>query len=361
MKTLPSLLVLLSFAGLAARADTGPGADSPREFTVPPDRQQLIGVTFATAETRPLRRTIRAAGVVAATTAGQWDYVARVDGYVRDLQVAGPGDQVEKGQVLLDLYSPDLVATEDEYVALRRMRDEARRSQNDAAAANAGRMLAGARARLRQWAIADSQIDALDRSGPTSPELALESPLRGTVAEVLVHQGARVAAGDRLIRLVDLSTVWVWADFYEDELALLRVGQPVTVTGSALPGRSLAGRVAAIDPAVDEARRTGRVRIELPNPSGQLRPGGYVDVALALDEGEGLTVPVSAVLPTGEHDIVFVDGGGGRLEPRYVRLGGQYGDTCQVTAGLRAGERVVSSANFLIDAESKVQGALPSR
>jgi len=340
----------------SARATT----DQPHEFTIPPDRQQLIGVTYATAENKPLRRTIRAAGLVATTTAKHWDYVARVDGYVHDLNVAAPGDRVEKGQVLMDLYSPDLVATENEYVDLLRMRDQGRRDQNAAVVENSGRLLAGAKARLQQWNISATQIDGIEKAGKADEYLPLNSPFDGVVEEVAVHQGRHVAVGDHLIDIVDLSAVWVWAEFYENELPLLKPGLAVTITSSADPSLSIPGKIAVVDPFLDETKRTGRVRIDVDNVPAKLRPNAYVDVTLALDEGEGLTVPAEAVLPTGEHNIVFVDKGAGRLEPRYVQLGGKFGELDHITGGLRADERVVSSANFLVDAESKVQGALKS-
>jgi Cu(I)/Ag(I) efflux system membrane fusion protein len=342
-------------AGVAAAP-----SDEPREFTIPVDRQQLIGVTYAPVETRPLRRTIRAVGIVATTTGNHWDYVARVDGYVHNLNVAAPGDAVKKDQVLMDIYSPDLVATENEYIDLLRMRDNAARGQNAATTQNAEHLLAGARARLSQWNISDAQIDSL-RTATTAPEyLQLTSPVDGVVEEVAVHQGRHVAVGDHLVDLVNLSKVWVWAEFYENELPLLRADLPVTLSSSAVPGLSVPGRIAVIDPFVSSEKRTGRVRIDVDNAAGKLRPDAYVDVSLELDQGSGLTVPAGAILPTGEHNVVFVDKGSGRLEPRYVQVGGKFGDYYQVTAGLRAGERVVSSANFLVDAESKVQGAQKS-
>jgi Cu(I)/Ag(I) efflux system membrane fusion protein len=356
--TLSGLVVLASLAaGATAQAD-GTAADQTHEFTIPLDRQQLIGVTYATVEARPLRRVLRVVGTVAATTAKHWDYVARVDGYVHDLKVSAPGDRVVKGQALMDLYSPDLVATENEYLDLQRMRAGGRHDQNAETTANAEQLLAGARARLRQWNISDAQIDAMERAGKADEYLTLESPFDGVVEDVAVHQGRHVAVGDHLVDLVDLSAVWVWAEFYENELPLLRPGLPVTITSSALPGVSVAGQLAVVDPFLDELKRTGRVRIDVDNADFKLRPGAYVDVALALDEGTGLTVPVDAVLPTGEHAIVFVDKGAGRLEPRLIQLGGKFGELYHVTGGLRAGERVVSSANFLVDAEAKVQGAL---
>ena len=335
-------------------------ADQPREFTIPLDRQQLIGVTYATAEMKPLRRTLRAVGMVATTTANHWDYVARVDGYVHALNVASPGDRVENGQVLMDLYSPDLVATENEYADLVRMRDNGRRDKSEATVENAERLLAGARARLQQWNISDAQIDGIEKKGKADQFLQLNSPFAGVVEAIAVHQGRHVAVGDHLIDIVDLSSVWVWAEFYEDELPLLKPGLAVTITSTAIPGLSIPGRIAAIDPFLNDLKRTGRVRSDVDNADSKLRPDAYVDVALELDEGDGLTVPVDAVLPTGEHNIVFVDKGAGKLEPRFIHVGGKFGDSYQVTGGLRAGDRIVSSANFLVDAESKVQGALKS-
>jgi Cu(I)/Ag(I) efflux system membrane fusion protein len=344
----------------ASQADSSPQTDRPREFTIPADRQQLIGVTYATAETRPLVRTLRAVGMVAAMTNRHWDYVARVDGYIHSLYVSAPGDRVEKGQVLMDLYSPDLVATENEYVDLIRMRANGRGDQDAAAVRNAERLIDAARSRLRQWNISDEEIDAVEKSGTPEQYLPLKSPYGGFVEEVAVHQGRHVAPGDHLVDIVDLSSVWVWAEFYESEMPLLKPGLAVSISSSSVPGLSIAGKVAVVDPFLNDAKRTGRVRIDVDNADSTLRPDAYVDVALSLDEGEGLTIPLDSVLPTGEHNIVFVDKGGGRLEPRFVQLGAKYGESYRVTGGLKAGERVVSSANFLVDAESKVQGALKS-
>lgn len=361
MKPIHFAVILSSLACLSATAaGTEAAADQPHEFTIPLDRQQMIGVTYATAKAGPLRRTLRAVGLVAATTGRRWDYVTRVDGYVHNLYVGAPGDRVAKGQVLMDLYSPDLVSTESEYVDLLRMRDGGRRDRNAATVESAERLLAGARARLRHWNISDEQIDSVAKAGKADEYLALNSPVDGIVEEVAVGQGRHVAAGDRLVGLVDLSSVWVWAEFYENELALVRPGLSVTITSPGRPGLSIPGRIAVVDPFISGSKRTGRARIDVDNADLGLQPGAFVDVLLALDEGEGITVPVDAVLPTGEHSVVFVDKGEGRLEPRFVQLGGKFGDVYQVTAGLRAGERVVSSANFLVDAESKVQGALKS-
>jgi len=356
------LVALAAFAAWPCPAAAGEtqAADQPHEFTIPVDQQQLIGVTYAAVERMPLHRTLRAVGLVAASMAKHWDYVARVDGYIHVLDVIAPGDSVKKGEILMDLYSPDVVATENEYVDLLRMRDQGLSGRDPAAVEDAERLLAGARARLEQWNVSDAQIDAVAKAGKAPQYLELESPVTGEVEEVNVHQGRRVSAGDHLVDLVDLSSVCVYADFYQDELPLLRQGLAVSITGPSIPNVTIPATIRSIDPNLDEAKRTGKVRMDMDNPDDRLRPGAYVDVTLTLDEGEGLVIPVNAVLPTGRHNIVFVDKGDGRLEPRFVELGGRFGDAWQVTRGLAEGERVVSSANFLVDAESKVQGALKS-
>lgn len=342
-------------------ADANEADGKPAEFMIPVDRQQLIGVTYTTVKKTPLKGSLRAVGTVAVKTQLQWDYVARVDGYIHDLRVFAPGDAVVRGQVLMDIYSPDLVATQNEFLELLRMRDAARKSGSYGAEEDARRLIASASARLRQWDVSNEQIDALESSRKASQYLTLESPVDGIVEAVPARQGQRVSAGDPLVRLVDLSAVWVWAEFYQEDLPLLGAGVQVKITTSAYPGLALTGRIALVDPFIDEAKRTSRVRIDVENADHRLRPEMYVDVELQLDQGEGLTVPVGAVLPTGRRNIVFVDKGGGRLEPRFIEVGRRFGDRYAVTGGLAEGERIVGSANFLVDAESKVQGALKSR
>jgi Cu(I)/Ag(I) efflux system membrane fusion protein len=166
--------------------------------------------------------------------------------------------------------------------------------------------------------------------------------------------------GDHLVDIADLSVVWVWAQFYQDELPMLKAGLPITITTSSYPGEKFKGKISVVDPFINDALRTGRVRIDVENPEFKLRPDMYVDAELTVDMGEGIGVPVDAVLPTGLHNIVFIDKGGGKLEPRFIELGRKYGDFYEVRSGLSEQERVVTSANFLIDAEAKVQGALKS-
>jgi Cu(I)/Ag(I) efflux system membrane fusion protein len=328
---------------------------SSHEFVVPVERQQQIGVSYATVKRAPLHHTIRAVGTVEPDMQKHWAFVARVDGYVKELFVPSAGQLVEKDAPLMSIYSPDLFTTERELVMLVRMRDEAKSKD---ARATPERLIAAAESRLRQWNITDEQIAEIERKRQPEETLTLRSPFRGVVQEVPAHQGVNVKVGDHLIDIADLSVVWVSTEFYESEVSMLKTGQAVTVTSSSSPNEKFEGQVAVISPFLDQIKRTAKVRIDIPNPDFKLQPGMYANVELGMDMGEGLVVPASAVMPTGSREIAFVDKGGGKLEARVVELGEQIGDHYEVKSGLSEGERVIASANFLIDAESKVQGAL---
>ncbi len=319
------------------------------------ERQQQIGVTYAPVERRALEHTIRAVGMVEPDSTRRWSFVSRVNGYVEKLFVTSPGEIVEKNAPLLSIYSPDLLTTERELVSVFKMRDDAR---SPAARATAQRLIEAARSRLEQWNVTAEQIAALEKSRQPSEFLTLQSPFRGIVERVAAQQGASVKPGDALVEIADLSVVWVWAEFYENELRMLQQEQELALTTASYPGENFAGKIAVINPFIDPAKRTAKVRIDIANPDFKLRPGMFMNAELAMAMGEGLTVPVSAIMPTGSRNIVFVDQGDGKLEPRLVELGEKYGERYEVRRGLQEGERVVASANFLIDAEAKVQGAL---
>ncbi len=331
-------------------------ADASHEFTVPVERQQQIGVTYATVTREMLSREVRAVGVVTPDKARHWEFVARVDGYVQTLHVTSPGELIEKDQPLLTIYSPDLLTAERELVELLQMRDEARSTE---ARRTAQGLVDSAKRRLAQWNVTTAQIAELERTRRPGEFLTLLSPFRGIVEAVPVDQGRNVRMGDHLVDVADLSSVWVWADVYENELSLFRLGQKVKLTTAAYPGQEFEGKISLINPYLNEAQRTAKVRIDIPNPDFRLRPAMYVSAVLATGGSrEALTLPIGAVMPTGTRSLVFVDKTRGRLEPRAVLLGEKYGDRYEVKEGLAEGERVVSSANFLIDAEAKVQGAL---
>ncbi len=339
---------------------TATGEDKPTEFTVAVERQQQIGVTYATIGKRPFQHPIRAVGMVAYDKQRHWDYVTRVEGYVKKLFVFSRGELVEKDAPILTIYSPDLLTTQNEFVDMLKLRDEAKAKGSKAVLDSTERLVESAKQRLHLWNISDDQIAELEKARKPQETLTLSSPFKGVVQDIGVDQGRRVMNGDHLVDIADLSVVWVWAQFYQDELPMLKKGLPVAISMSAYPGEKLNGTISVIDPFINDALRTGRVRIDVENADLKLRPDMYVDVELTMDMGEGVAVPVPAVLPTGRHNIIFVDKGGGKLEPRFIEIGRKYGDYYEVKSGLKESERVVTSANFLIDAEAKVQGALKS-
>jgi membrane fusion protein, copper/silver efflux system len=334
--------------------------EQPTEFTVPVERQQLIGVTYATVEKKPLQSTLRTVGTVTYDKQHHWDFVSRNDGYVQKLEISSPGELVEKDQALLTIYSPDILTTEQEFLNLLRMRDEAETSHSEAALKSAQSLIESAKRRLLQWNLTTNQISQLEQSREARDTVTLYSPFKGVVQNLQVDQGRRVSMGDHLVDVADLSVVWVWAQFNQDELPLLKKGLPVTITSDSYPGEKLNATVALVDPFINAATRTTRVRIDVQNPELKLRPDMYVNILLENNQGETLAAPASAVMPTGERNVAFVDKGEGKLEPRFVEVGRKYGDYYAVKSGLKEGEQVVNSANFLIDAESKVQGALKS-
>src|SRR5437764_10074003 len=336
---------------------TGAETKGPQisEFVVPVERQQQIGVTYAKVERKPLRHTIRAVGMVVPDKGRNWQFVSRVDGYVQRLNVTAPGQIVEKDPPLMSIYSPDLLTSEREFVELLRMRDKARTKD---ARETPDKLIESAKRRLHLWNVTDAQIDGLQKTRKPQENVTLLSPFRGIVQSMPVDQGKGVKVGDMLVEVADLSVVWVWADFYENELPLVKIGQKIDVSAKSYPGEKFEGTISLINPFLDGAKRTAKVQIDIPNPDFKLRPSMYVNAELGMEMGEGLTIPVSAVMPTGTRNVVFINKGEGKLEARIVQLGSKYGHAYEVQSGLVENERVVASANFLIDAESKVQGAL---
>ena len=344
----------------APRSDAPRSEDAPTLFTVPLERQHQIGVTYATIEKRRFTHTTRAVGVAAYDKQRHWDYVSRIEGYVKQLFVFSRGEMVEKDSPILTIYSPDLLTTQNEFVDMLKMRDEAKANGNQTVWQSTEKLVESSKQRLNLWNISEKEIADLEKTRKPQEHLTLHSPFKGVVQDIGVDQGRKVMNGDHLVDIADLSVVWVWAQFYQDELPMLKKGLPVTITTSSYPGEKFEGKISVIDPFINDAMRTGRVRIDVENADLKLRPDMYVDVDLTMEMGEGVAVPVPAVLPTGKHNIVFIDKGGGKLEPRFIELGRKYGDFYEVKSGLKETERVVTSANFLIDAEAKVQGALKS-
>src|SRR5205809_2746438 len=345
-------------AMLAGKPTDSSVTSSPsHEFVVPVERQQQIGVTFATVEMKPLSHSIRAVGRVVPETQRVWRVVSRTTAYVQELGVNAPGELVKKNQVLMKLYSPELLTTQRELIDLLRSRDGTAKNTHSARG-DFQRLIESAERRLKLWNVTDEQITKIEQTRQAEESLPILSKVDGVVQNLPVTQGANVAMGSPLVEVADLSVVWVWGEFYQDELPMLQIGQEVTVTSSSYPGEKFRGQITLIDPFIDNVKRTGRVRLDIQNPDLKLKPDMYVDLVLDMDMGRSLVVPVSAIIPTGKRNIAFVDKGDGKLESRVLELGGKFGDVYAVNSGLREGERVVASANFLIDAESKIQGAL---
>jgi multidrug efflux pump subunit AcrA (membrane-fusion protein) len=336
--------------------------NQPGQFTVPLERQQQIGVTYATVEKMPVIFSIRAVGTVASEITRRHDFIAPAQGSVISLDVKSPGEIVEQDQPLLTIYSSGLLADEKNFADEVASYVVTPQTGTTRMIQNINEQFEAAKNRLRLWNLTTNQIAELEKWTTRVPHdtATIRAPFGGVIQRIGVEPGKIFGAGDELLELTDLRAVWVWADFYQDELPLLKVGLPVDITTSTFPGEIFSGKIAVVDPFLNPATRTVRVRIDLENPDLKLRPEMYVNVELKIDDGESLAVPVNAVLPTGEHNIVFVDKGDGKLEPRFIQLGRQFGNFYEVKSGLSEGERVVDSANFLIDAESQIQGALKS-
>ena len=243
-------------------------APQTSEFVVAVERQQQIGVTYATVERKPLHHTIRSVGMVVPDKGRNWQFVSRVDGYVQKLDVKSPGEIVEKDAPLLSIYSPDLLTSEREFVELLRMRDQAKSRE---ARETPERLIESAKRRLQLWNVTDEQITELQQTRNPRENLTLLSPFRGVVQSVPVEQGKSVKMGDMLVEVADLSVVWVWAEFYENELSMLKVGQKIDITAKSYPGEKFEGTISLINPFLEEAKRTAKVRIDIPNPDFKLR------------------------------------------------------------------------------------------
>jgi Cu(I)/Ag(I) efflux system membrane fusion protein len=310
------------------------------------DRQQLIGVQTGMTEMRSLGRSVRTVGRVAVDETRLYKISTKFDGYIEKLYVNVTGQQIRKGQPLFSVYSPDLLATQQEYLLALR------------AAKQAPSLLAAARQRLLLWDITPGEIRQLERTGAARKSVTIYSPTNGYVLNKLAVEGARVTPGEPLFEIANLDHVWVQADVYESELQFVRLGAPATTTLSYIPGRTWAGRVTFIAPTVDPVTRTVKVRSEFDNADGALKPDMFGDVVIQQPARVVVVVPESAVLQTGTRSVVFLVKADGTFEPREVSVGTKSEQFYEVRSGLAAGEKVVTQANFLIDSESRLKAAL---
>ena len=324
-----------------------PGASQAADTSgVPINRSEAarLGITFARASERPITTSVRAVGVLKYAEPRQAYVNARVNGWVEKLYADYVGKSVSAGEPLLALYSPDLVSAQEEYLLARRLRDDT--------------LAASARRRLTLWDIPPDQIDSLEARGTVARTLTLRAPRSGEIVQKNVIDGQAVQAGTNLFLIADRSELWVDVAIFEQDAAAVRVGTAASITVDALPGRTFQGRVTFIYPQLDEKTRTLTARVEVVNSSGALRPGMFATAELSRAGRRAVSVPLTAVLPTGTKDLVFVNRGDGRFVPREVRVGARGDSLVEIVLGLKPGDEVVASATYLLDSESNLAAAI---
>ena len=319
-----------------------------------------IGVTYATAAVKDVTRAVETVGTVTYDETRVTAFNPKVEGWVERLYVDFTGAPVRRGQAVMEVYSPMLVAAQEELILARRLADQSRAAGGERALANAEELLSSARRRLRFLDVSAAEVERIERAGTVRRTVTLSAPAGGVVVEKNVVEGTRVMPGMDLLRIADLSTVWVEGEVFEKDLALVRVGQHAGVAFEAYPGEAFHGRVSYVYPDVSLESRTARVRIALDNPGQRLKPGMYARVSLDAAPRTALVVPRSAVHATGARAMVFVRAADGALVPRDVVVGPVVGEEIEVVSGLPPGEVVVASANFLVDAESSMGGSMPA-
>lgn len=327
---------------------------------IDPVTAQNMGVRTEPVVRRSLSRTIRTVGMITYEDPKQYSVNSKIDGWIERLFVNEEGQMVKKGQPLMELYSPELVAAQQEYLLAFQNSKKLAQSPIPEIADSAKRLLDASRTRLKYWDISGRQIDALEQTGQARKTLTLYSPQSGVVTMKKVIEGMRIMAGEELLQVSDLSRVWVNADIYEYELPWVKVGQAAKVELPFGSGKDLEGKITYIYPYLQNETRTVKARIELPNPGLELKPDMYANVQIATNAVEGvLAIPVNAVLNSGKGQTVFIARGGGKFEPRTVQTGvSDESGLIEITSGLNESDIVVVSAQFMFDSESKLREAI---
>ena len=325
---------------------------------ITPEKQQLIGVEYGAAQYETVTVSIRAAARVTLDETKIAKVQTRLEGWIDQVFVDFTGKRVEKGDPLLTLYSPEALATQQEYLLALKAERQMQDNPLHEMMGSTENLVAAAKKRLELWDITDRQIEEIGRTGKTLLNLELDSPISGFVMERNAFPKQHVTPDTVLYTVADLSTVWVIADVFEYEASNVRLNSPAALTLSYLPGRTFRGRVSYILPQVDPSTRTLKVRIQFDNPGYLLKPEMYGEVEFQTGGARKLAVPQSAVLNSGDRQVVFLDRGNGYFEPRQVQVGAQMGDRVEILSGLQPGERIVTSGNFLIDSESQLKAAM---
>ena len=328
------------------------------EVVIDPRRQQLIGVRIVPIRRSTISQEVRAAGVVRFDETRQAEVTTRVDGWIRDLRADYTGRTITRGEQLFTLYSPALLAAQNEYLLAHRGHATAATAEIAGVREYSERLVQAARERLLRWDLSEADIRALEERGRAVDTVPFRSPVTGTIVEKMAVEGMRVMTGQTLFRVADLSVVWVEADVPEHDMSIVRVGQTARVTLQGFENAPLLGRTIYVYPTVTEQTRTAKVRIQFANRGGRLKPGMFAEVLLSGPDVEALTVPTDAVLEAGIDQLVFVSLGEGRFEPRPVKVGRRTRDEVQITSGLKEGEQVATGAAFFLDSESQLRAAV---
>lgn len=327
-------------------------------FRVSPERQQLVGVRYGVVEMAATADSFRTVGRVTIDETRVVRVHTRVDGWIEKVFVDFTGRAVRKGEQLLSLYSPELLASQREYLLALRAKNVLQTATLPSAIENSQTLLEASRRRLELWSMTQEQIDQIARTGQPLTHISVESPISGHVLSRNAFPGQRITPENELYVLADLSRVWIMADVFEFDAPNVRLGQHAAITLPYAGGRTIHGRVTYIQPRIEAETRTLQVRLEAPNPGLALKPEMYVDVEFHMPGRRQLMVPAEAVLDTGERKTVFVDLGDGYLDARAVETGERAGDRIAIRSGLKAGERIVVSGNFLIDSEAQLKSAI---
>lgn len=346
------------------------GGETPT-IEIPPEKQQMIGVKIAEAKVMPLQKIIRSVGLIQYDEKKLATVNTKFEGWIERLYVNYEGKYVKKGEPLAEIYSPELLASQKEFLSALRWAKSASSTQSSHAGAERGDSVSGliakdadtiidaARQRLRLWDISEGQIRKIEETGNPIRTLTVYSPVNGYVIQKMAVQGMKVMPGEKLFDVVDLSTFWVVADIYENELALIKPGDVAKISLSYFPEKEFSSRIDFIYPAISNTTRTAKVRFEIPNYGGKLKPQMYGNIAVKIDLGRKLAIPEDAVMDTGTRQIVYVDKGEGNFEPREIMTGARSEGFREVTMGLKAGEKVAASATFLIDSEAQLKNVTP--
>ena len=344
------------------KAQEGAEEETPT-IEIPEDKHQLIGLKTVEVTIQPLQKIIRTVGRIEYDERRQATVNTKFEGWIEKLFIDYTGRYVKKGEPLAEIYSPELIATQQELLNTLKWAARGKEVKSETIGSMLSRdaetIAEAARQRLRLWDVTDEQIRKIEETGKPVRTLTVYSPVNGYVVQKMAIRGMRVMPGEKLFDIADLSSVWIISDVYENEMQLVREGQTAVISLSYFPGREFSSKIDYIYPALSGDTRTAKVRFTVPNPGGLLKPQMFTNVEIKIGLGKKLAIPEDAVIDTGQRQVVYVDHGDGNFEPREVQLGARVEGMREVLKGLKAGEKIASSATFLIDAEAQLKNVTP--